>query len=96
MASKNFKTNMRLFKAHTKHYYKTKSKKLLKFSKTAERPAKWNKIHINDQKPTNHYQNSPKNITGSLPEHSRNSFVDMQSNKNSKKERPKNSLFIEG
>ena len=34
----------------------------LKFSKIAEKPAKWYKNHINYQKPTNHYQNNPKII----------------------------------
>ena len=34
----------------------------LKFSKIAEKPAKClKKVHINDQKPTNHYQKNPKN-----------------------------------
>ena len=33
------------------------------------------------------------NIAGRLPENSRNSFVDLQSQKNSKKDRPKNSTF---
>ena len=42
-------------------------KKMLKFSKLAEKPAKWYKIHINNQKPTNHYQNNPKNSAQSLP-----------------------------
>ena len=59
MVSKDSVTNMRLFKAHTKQYNKTKRKKnakiRLKFSKIAEKPVKWYKILINDQKPTNHY-----------------------------------------
>ena len=46
---------MRLLKAITKHYNKTKRKKLLKFSKIAEKPAKWYKNLINDQKLANHY-----------------------------------------
>ena len=33
------------------------------------------------------------NIAGRLPENSRNRFVDRQSKKNSKKDRPKNSSF---
>ena len=35
-------------------------------------------------------------IAGRLPENSRNSFLDLQSRKNSKKDKPKNSLFFEG
>ena len=50
---------MRLFKAITKHYNKTKRKKIakirLKLSKIAEKPAKWYKNLINDQKLGNHY-----------------------------------------
>ena len=34
-----------------------------------------------------------KNIAGRLPENSRNRFVDRQSKKNSKKDRPKKSSF---
>ena len=34
-----------------------------------------------------------KNIAGGLPEISRNNFIDLQSQKNSKKDRPKNSSF---
>ena len=34
-----------------------------------------------------------ENIAGRLPENSRNSLVDLQSQKNSKKDRPKNSSF---
>ena len=58
---------MRLFKAHVKQYNRAKSKKIvktrLKFSKIAEKPAKWYKIHTNEQKPTNYYQNNLKNNT---------------------------------
>ena len=37
-----------------------------------------------------------KNIAGTLPQNSRNSFVDMQSKKSKKKTDQKNRLFIEG
>ena len=35
----------------------------LKLRTTAEKPAKWYNNPINDQKPTNHYQNNSKNNT---------------------------------
>ena len=41
-------------------------------------------------------RSSIKHIAGRLPENSRTSFVDLQSQKNSKKTDQKNRLFIKG
>ena len=58
---------MSLLKAHTKQYNKKckKEKNRPKFGKRAEKSAKWYKIHVNNQKPTNHYESNPEkdNIT---------------------------------
>ena len=48
-------------------------------------------IHLLEQQ--NLYDYKVNNIAGRLPEDSGNSFVDLQSKKNSKKDRPKKSSF---
>ena len=55
---------MRLFKVRTSSINKKQknAKVGINVSKIAEKPAKCYKIHITDQKPTNHYQNNPQKI----------------------------------
>ena len=50
----------------------------------------WNEANYSDRPET--YESS-MNIAGRLPENSRNSFVDLQSRKNSKRNRPKKFAF---
>ena len=81
--------------------YEWIEKTILKKIRSKNKKKKQKKINVKMphaiKKPLARNENSIQNIAGRLPENSRNRFVDRQSKKNSKKDRPKKFVFfIEG